>query len=189
MIALEENRVYRFPTVEDALAMTLVYATALGISRREARRLAGLPVRPRLFDLWSLRRGVAAATFLAALGLLNWFAVLPRLTEGAPPAASAPVAAAVPEAALPQPWEIQVDVYNGSGTARAATLLANTIAGLAYRIGNVGEAKRSDYLETRVYYPPGGRAIAERLARQLNVKTTPLPGGADPLRLVVVVGG
>ncbi len=42
--ALEENRIYRFPSVDEALAAILVYATALGVSEREARELAGMPV-------------------------------------------------------------------------------------------------------------------------------------------------
>src|SRR5437660_12887617 len=54
---LEEGRVYRFPRPDDALAATVLYASALGIENREARELAGLPVpqlpvqrdpRPRL---------------------------------------------------------------------------------------------------------------------------------------------
>src|SRR5207244_5950757 len=41
---LEEGRVYRFPKPDDALAATVLYASALGIDNREARELAGLPV-------------------------------------------------------------------------------------------------------------------------------------------------
>src|SRR6266545_8111461 len=41
---LEEGRVYRFPTPDDALVATLLYGSALGIDNREARELAGLPV-------------------------------------------------------------------------------------------------------------------------------------------------
>ena len=50
-------------------------------------------------------------------------------------------------------------------------------------------ADRKNYSETRVYYPPGAEAIAERLAGELGVGTTALPGGGDPNRLVVIVGG
>jgi hypothetical protein len=66
--------------------------------------------------------------------------------------------------------------------------MANELAGLAYRIGTVKNADRRTYDETRVYYPPGGEAIAERLADELGVGTRALPGGDDPLRLVVIVG-
>jgi hypothetical protein len=62
------------------------------------------------------------------------------------------------------------------------------VAGLAYRIGTVEDAKRSDYRETRVYYPPGAAPIARRLGRELGVKTVALPGGGDERRLVVIVG-
>ena len=46
---LEEGRLYRFPSADSASLALLLYATGLGISRREARRLAGLPIvsRPR----------------------------------------------------------------------------------------------------------------------------------------------
>src|ERR671924_2103313 len=43
---LEEGRLYRFPSSDSAMLALLLYSTALGISRREARRLAGLPVLP-----------------------------------------------------------------------------------------------------------------------------------------------
>ena len=66
--------------------------------------------------------------------------------------------------------------------------MANEVAGLAYRMGRVGNAKRQDYAKTLVYYPPGAAAIAERLAKELGVGTAALPGGDDPKRLVVIVG-
>src|SRR5712691_7885990 len=43
---LEEGRVYRFPSPDDALLAALLYGSALGIDNREARELAGLPVPP-----------------------------------------------------------------------------------------------------------------------------------------------
>jgi hypothetical protein len=191
--ALEENRIYRFESTQAAITAALVYATALGISKREARRLAGLPVRPRIVDALSLRRFVTAVGFCCALAALVWFVVLPRV-DGDDEVAAVPVAQPAITldeealAGLPQPWEIEVDVLNGSGTASAATRLADEIAGLAYRIGAVAKADSSAYPETRVYYPPGGEQIAQRLAAQLGVKTTALPGGGDPNRLVVIVG-
>jgi LytR cell envelope-related transcriptional attenuator/Helix-turn-helix domain len=189
--SLEENCMYRFGSNADALAAALVYATALGIDRREARQIAGLPVSSRLVDPWSLRRTMAIFAFLAAMGMLFWFSVRPEFGGSARPAAGAP-AAQTPAAlspTLPQPWEIQVDVYNGVGRGNAAASMANRVAGLAYRIGKVGDAKRSDYTKTLVYYPPGAEAIAARLAKQLGVGTAALPGGGDPKRLVVIVGG
>src|SRR3982751_2858324 len=40
---LEEGRVYRFPSADDALLAGLLCGTALGIDNREARELAGMP--------------------------------------------------------------------------------------------------------------------------------------------------
>jgi hypothetical protein len=184
--ALEEGRIYRFRSVQAAMSAALVYATSLGIDEREARRLAGLPVGRRLVEAWSLRRWMAAIAFTAAALTLAWFGVRPELSVRAEPAPQAVVAVA--EGELPQPWEIEVHVFNGTRRANAATGIANEIAGLAYRIGNVGNATRSDYRETRVYYPPGGEAIAARLATELGVGTAALPGGKNPRRLIVIVG-
>jgi LytR cell envelope-related transcriptional attenuator len=190
--SLEENCMYRFGSNADALAAALVYATALGISEREARQIAGLPVTSRFVDPWSVRRTMAIFAFLAALGMLAWFGFRPELggnqqASATPAAASqAPVA---PAQALPEPWEIQVDVYNGTGAGNAAASMANRVAGLAYQIGNVGNAKREDYTKTLVYYAPGGKEIAARLAGELGVGTAALPGGNNPNRLVVIVGG
>ena len=190
--SLEENCMYRFGSNADALAAALVYATALGISEREARQIAGLPVTSRLVDPWSLRRTMAIFAFLAALGMLAWFGFRPEL-RGDQQASATPAAASqtpvAPAQALPEPWEIQVDVYNGTGAGNAAASMANRVAGLAYQIGNVGNAKREDYTKTLVYYAPGGRGIAARLAKELGVGTAALPGGSNPNRLVVIVGG
>ena len=191
--ALEENRIYRFESPQAAMTAALVYATALGVSKREARQLAGLPVRPRVVEALSLRRLVAAVGFGCALAALAWFVVVPRLDESRPvtTAQTTPPTTIDEEAvaSLPQPWEIQVDVLNGTGVGSAATRMANEIAGLAYRIGSVAKADNESYQETRVYYPPGAEAIAERLAAELGVKVAALPSGDDPRRLVVIVGG
>jgi hypothetical protein len=189
--SLEENCMYRFGSNADALAAALVYATALGISEREARQIAGLPVASRLVDPWSLRRSMAICAFLAARGTLVWFGFRPELgsessAAAAPPASQTP---ADPATTLPEPWEIQVDVYNGTGTGNAAASMANRVAGLAYQIGKVGNAKGDNYRKTLVYYPPGGQEIAARLARELGVGTAALPGGDNPNRLVLIVGG
>jgi transcriptional regulator with XRE-family HTH domain len=190
VVALEENRVWKFASIADALATAIVYATSLGVSEREARQLAGLPVGRRLVQAWSLRRWLAVVTFAAALGALVWFVagdLRSKPETVVVPAAPTPTTPQAPP--LPDAWEIQVDVYNGTRDDGAATVLANEIAGFAYRIGTVGNADRRDYTETRVYFPPGGRPIGKRLARELGVKASALPGGDDPRRLVVVVGG
>jgi LytR cell envelope-related transcriptional attenuator len=187
--SLEENCMYRFGSNADALAAALVYATALGISEREARQIAGLPVASRLVDPWSMRRTMAAIAFLAALSTLVWFSIRPEFRQDGASAATPAAHSQSAAPTLPEPWEIQVDVYNGTGAGNAAAGMANQIAGLAYRIGRVGDARRDDYTKTLVYYPPGGEAIAARLATQLGVGTAALPGGDDPKRLVVIVGG
>ena len=184
--SLEDNCVYRFGSNADALAAALVYAASLRISEREARQLAGLPVPSRI-DPWSLRRTAAALAFLLACGALVWFVARPELFPATPAAAaSAPAPAA--SAPLPPRWEIRVDVYNGTNTGNAAAGMANQIAGLAYRMGTVGDAKQKNYERTLVYYPPGGEEIAKRLAGELGVGTAALPGGDNPRRLVVIVG-
>jgi transcriptional regulator with XRE-family HTH domain len=184
--SLEESRTYVFPSTAEAIATAVVYASSLGITAREARELAGLPATS-LVEKWSLRRWLYVFGFVATLATLMIFVLRPQFFPPAPaqPASSPKPVAAAP---LPEPWEIQVDVYNGSGAGNAAASLANQIAGLAYRIGAVRDAKRADYAETRVYYPPGAEAIAERLADELGVKTAALPGGDDDRRLVVIVG-
>jgi hypothetical protein len=185
--SLEEARTYVFPSAADALAAAVVYASALGITEREARELAGLPVES-VAERWSLRRWGLVLGFVVALAALLIFVLRPQFFPPEP--AVAPANAAKHAAApLLNRWEIQVDVYNGTRRGNAAAGLANDIAGLAYRIGDVRNADRRNYSETRVYYPPGAEAIAARLAGELGVGTTALPGGGDPKRLVVIVGG
>src|SRR5919202_3286008 len=182
--ALEENRIYRFPSVGDAVAAALVSAGSLKISEREARKLAGQDVaaerKPRL------SRQLVVFALAVCLALAGWFGVRPLAFDDE--AANARPTGAPAHVQLPQPWEIEVDVYNGTTIPNAGVRLANRIAGLAYRIGNLGNATRRDYEETRVYFARGGEAIAERLAHQLGVETTALPGGRKPNRLVVIVG-
>jgi transcriptional regulator with XRE-family HTH domain len=183
---LEESRTYVFPSTADAIAAAVVYASSLGITEREARELAGLPVVSAM-ERWSLRRWAIVLGFVVALAALMIFVLRPQFLPAettAPPAAAAQPAAAP----LPERWEIQVDVYNGTVRGNAAAGIANEIAGFAYRIGDVGNAKQRNYVATRVYYPPGAEGIAERLAGEIGVGTTALPGGDDPNRLVVIVG-
>jgi LytR cell envelope-related transcriptional attenuator len=185
--SLEDNCIYRFGSNANALAAALVYAASLGISEREARHLAGLPVPSRL-DPWSLRRTIAAVGFIFAFGALLWFVARPGLfpTPSVAPEAKAAVSPAA--GPLPPRWDITVDVYNGTSVGNAGAGLANQIAGLGYRIGALRGAKQKNYKRTLVYYPPGAEEIAKRLARELGVGTAALPGGHDPHRLIVIVG-
>jgi hypothetical protein len=179
---LEEGRLYRFPSSENAVVALLLYTTALGIDRREARQLAGLPVlpRPTLPDRKSKAAfGVAVAVVAAAMATAL---LIPGFVRGsAPPPAQQAVA-------LTPAWKISVDVFNGSGDMTYTRRVASRIGSLAYRIERVTRADRFDYPETSVYFHPGGQLIAERLADQLQVPAKPLPGAGDPNRLVVVVG-
>lgn len=180
---LEEGRLYRFESSEAAVTALLLYSTALGISRREARQLAGLPVlpRPTLRDAKSktafgVGLSVVVATVAAAL-------LLPGLVRG-----SSPEPTSASQAGLPATWKISVDVLNGSGDMNYTRRVADRIGSKAYRIERVSRADRFDYPETAVYFHTGGERIAERLADELKVPAKPLPGRGNPKRLVVVVG-
>lgn len=185
--SLEDNCIYRFGSNADALAAALVYAASLGINEREARRLAGLPVPSRL-DPWSPRRTLAALAFLLTSTALAWFIAWPQFFPETPSAAAASAPSQPAAVLLPARWQIQVDIFNGTTRGNAAAGLANQIAGLAYKMGDVANAKQRNYQRTLVYYPPGGEGIAKRLAAELGVGTRALPGGDNPLRLMVIVG-
>jgi hypothetical protein len=188
--SLEENCLYRFGSNADAVSAALVYAASLRITEREARRLAGLPEPSRL-DPWSPRRMLAALAFLLTCTTLAWFVAWPQIFPEADDAVAASSHAAhtsAPAAPLPARWQIQVDVLNGTTRGNAAAGLANQIAGLAYKMGRVDNAKERNYQKTLVYYPPGAEAIAQRLGDDLGIETVALPGGDNPLRLLVIVG-
>jgi LytR cell envelope-related transcriptional attenuator len=187
--SLEENCLYRFGSNADAVSAALVYAASLRITEREARRLAGLPEPSRL-DPWSPRRMLVALAFLLTCTALAWFVVWPQVFPEADDAvaASSPAHTSTPAVPLPARWQIQVDVLNGTSRGNAAAGLANEIAGLAYKMGRVDNAKERNYQKTLVYYPPGAEAIAQRLGDDLGIETVALPGGDNPLRLLVIVG-
>src|SRR4051794_34322648 len=106
---LEEGRVYRFATPDDALIAALLYATGLGIDSAEARRLAELPPVPSRLQRNPAARYVAAAAALVAVGVVLAVVLIPngggRARTGAPPSGST----------LPPPWRIRVTVLNGGG--------------------------------------------------------------------------
>lgn len=180
---LEEGRVYRFRSTDEALLALLLYSTALEIDHQEARELAGLPVQPRLLRANPRARlAVLGGIAVALVALVAGFA-LPRDSTEAAAAARAQA-----EAALPAPWRIDVDVLNGAGDINWTRAVATRVGAMAYRIRRVRRADRFDYPRTIVFYERGGQANAVRLARQLGVSTRPLPGGNNPNRLVVVVG-
>jgi transcriptional regulator with XRE-family HTH domain len=182
---LEEGRVYRFPSTDHAIEATLMLAAALEIGPREARELAGLPVPPRPLDVNPAARLVGVAALSAAVMAFVAFVLVPAVSDKP----AAPVDPVVAQAAsLPKPWKIQVEVLNGAGDINWTRQVGSRVQSLAYTVKKVGRADRFDYPQSTVYYSPGGRLIAIRLARQLGFVTRPLPGGLNPNRLVVIVG-
>jgi hypothetical protein len=182
---LEEGRVYRFPSTDHAIEATLMLAAALEIGHREARELAGLPVPPRPLDVNPAARLVGVAALSAAVMAFLAFVIVPAFGGEK----AAPVDPVVAQAAtLPKPWKVQVEVLNGAGDINWTRQVGSRIQSLAYTVKKVGRADRFDYPQSAVYYSPGGRLIAVRLARQLGFVTRPLPGGTNPNRLVVIVG-
>jgi transcriptional regulator with XRE-family HTH domain len=178
---LEDGRVYRFPSADDALLAAILYGSALGIDNAEARELAGLPVpaapakRNRLPRLIVLGATVLAVTIVASILVVSH-------TGGKAHGASA--AADV----LPPPWRVDVSVLNGSGDYNYTRQVASHVQAAGYQIDHVGRADRFDYLQTAVYFPPHCEALALRLAKQMGVAAKPLPGGAGACKLFVIVG-
>jgi transcriptional regulator with XRE-family HTH domain len=175
---IEDGRLYRFGPSEKATLALLLYATALDISRREARRLAGLPL---LESTRSNRLAVLAGVVATTLAVAVVF-TLPQLL----PSGNGNDAAATRN--LPAPWKISVVVLNGGGDINYTRRVADRIGSMAYQIKRVARANRFDYPETAVYFPPRGEAIGQRLAKQLGVAARPLPAGKNPRRLVVIAG-
>jgi len=83
---------------------------------------------------------------------------------------------------------VKVDVFAGAHNLTRTRSVASKIGGLGYAIERVRTAPQQNYRSTLVYYEPGGKALAARLAKQLGTTTAPLPGGSNARRLVVIVG-
>src|SRR5919201_6287887 len=79
---LEEGRVYRFPSPDDALLAALLYGTALGIDNREARKLAGLSAPAAPAERNPLPRLIAAGAILVGLAVFAAFLLIPRAGSG-----------------------------------------------------------------------------------------------------------
>ncbi len=177
---LEEGRVYRFPRPDDALAATVLYASALGIDNREARELAGLPVPPLPVERNPLPRLVVIGAVVIALAAFATLLVVPR--PGGNHATGGN------DAILPAPWRIAVTVLNGSGDINYTRQVASRVGAFGYTIKKVGRASSFAYPQTAVYFPPRCEGVALRLAKQLGVATKPLPGGSGACQLFVIVG-
>jgi hypothetical protein len=178
---LEEGRLYRFPSPDRAVTVALLVASALEVEHREALKLAGLPTPPLARN--PRRRVAVLAGFLAVLAAAALVTVVAE--RGSKPR---PTAAAAAGSTMPAPWSVKVVVLNGSGDIVYTRSVASRVQALSYRVVHVGRASTFNYLQTAVYYPPGGETVCTHLARQLSVPVQPLPGGDDPRRCVVIVG-
>jgi LytR cell envelope-related transcriptional attenuator len=177
---LEEGRVYRFPSPDDALLAALLYGTALGIDNREARELAGLPVPAAPVEQNPWPRLLVLGVILVALTVVAAVVLIPHGGGHGKNAASSPV--------LPPPWRVDVNVLNGSGDINYTRQIASHVQALGYTIKHVGRADSFAYPQTAVYFPPKCESLALRLARQLGVASKPLPGGSGPCKLWVIAG-
>jgi len=177
---LEEGRVYRFPRPDDALIATALYATALGLDNREARELAGLPVPPQPIERSPLPRLLVVGGVVIALAVFAALLLISR--SGSEPTQGGP------NAILPPPWRIPVNVLNGSGDINYTRQVASRIGAFGYSIKKVARADNFTYPQTAVYFPPKCEGVALRLAKQLGVATKPLPGGTGSCQLFVIVG-
>jgi transcriptional regulator with XRE-family HTH domain len=177
---LEEGRVYRFPRPDDALIATALYATALGLDNREARELAGLPVRHQPIERSPLPRLLVVGGVLVALALFATLLLIPRSGAKETQGGSGAI--------LPPPWRIPVNVLNGSGDINYTRQVASHVGAFGYTIKKVGRASTFSYPQTAVYFPPRCEGVAVRLAKQLGVTTKPLPGGTGACQLFIIVG-
>ena len=178
---LEEGRIYRFPSQNQAILAAILYASAVGIDRYEARRLAGLPV-VGISRVNARARLIVVGAVAALLSALTVMMLVPniRLTQTR-------TVEAIPNANLLPPWKLQVRVENGNGDISWTRRLASRIGAMGYTISKVGRADRFDYPSSTVYYGPGGSGVGTRLARQLCVTQQQAPG-LKKNELLVIVG-
>jgi transcriptional regulator with XRE-family HTH domain len=179
---LEEGRLFRFPSQSAGMLAAVVYATALGVDRAEARRLAGLPVHRNPFRVNPVARLLVTAAVAALVSALLVAVLMPGSRE------HVRTVVAPAEKNLPAPWKISITVLNGAGDINYTRQVASQIGSMGYLIAKVARADRFDYPRTAVYFEPGSDKIAIRLARQLGVGTQTLPPGDHPRQLVVIVG-
>jgi transcriptional regulator with XRE-family HTH domain len=178
---LEEGRVYRFPSPDDALLAALLYGTALGIENREARELAGLPVPTARVERNPLPRLIVLGAILIALTVAGAVILVSQTGNGTKAGTNS-------SAILPPPWRVDVSVLNGSGDINYTRQVASRVQAFGYQIKHVGRADSFNYGQTAVYFPPGCEGLASRLGHQIGVATKPLPGGTGACHLFVIVG-
>ncbi len=81
--------------------------------------------------------------------------------------------------------ETTVLVLNGNGVAGAAHDAAAQVQSRGYSIGEIGNAKRTDYTRSVVMYRPGFRGEAIRLSRDLRIR---IVGPLDGMRVQDLMG-
>jgi transcriptional regulator with XRE-family HTH domain len=177
---LEEGRIYRFPSQNQAILAAILYASAVGIDRYEARRLAGLPV-VGISRVNAKARLIVVGAVAALLSALTVMMLVPniRLTRTR-------TVEAIPNANLLPPWKLKVTVENGNGDISWTRNVASHIGAMGYTISKVGRADRFNYPSSTVYYGPGASGVGTRLARQLCVPSQQAPGLLKDELLVVV---
>jgi transcriptional regulator with XRE-family HTH domain len=177
---LEEGRIYRFPSQNQAILAAVLYASTVGIDRYEARRLAGLPV-VGISRVNAKARLIVVGAVAALLSALAVMMLVPniRLTRTR-------TVEAIPNANLLPPWKLKVTVENGNGDISWTRQLASRVGAMGYTIAKVGRADRFDYPTSTVYYGPGASGVGMRLARQLSVDAQQAPGLLKNELLVVV---
>lgn len=178
---LEDGRLYRFASQNQALLSGIVYATAVGIDRFEARRLAGLPVTGTV-RVNAKARLIVVGALAALVSALVVMIVTPNLQL-----TRTRVVEAIPNANLLPPWKLHVTVENGNGDISWTRTVASRIGAMGYTIAKVGRADRFDYPASTVYYGAAGKDVALRLARQLGVDAQNAPG-LEARQLLVIVG-
>lgn len=179
---LEEGRLYRFPSQNAAILAGVVYATALGVDRFEARRLAGLPLTGGGFRVNARARLVVVGALAALLSALGVMIMAPNLHL-----TRTRTIEALPNASLVPPWKLKVTVENGAGDINWTRTLASRVGAMGYAIAHVGPADRFNYKRSTVFYGAGGRGVGLRLARQLAVATEEAPG-LKANQLLVIAG-
>ena len=173
---LEEGRIYRFPSQSAAIMAAVVYATAIGVDRAEARRLAGLPVGRTI--------GVNAKARLAAVGLvaalLSALAVMVARPEPAADAHAHPHGRGDPErepaGAVEAPDQRRERqrrhragrVRSQAGSARWATRSRTSAAPTGSRTRR-----------PTVFYGPGGQAIGAAPRAPARRRAEEAPGPED----------
>jgi hypothetical protein len=179
---LEEGRLYRFASQNAAILVAVVYATALGVDRFEARRMAGLPINGGGFRVNARARLIVVGALGALLSALVLMVMSPNLHL-----TRTRTIVALPNAGLLPPWKLKVTVENGGGDVNWARTVASRVGAMGYTIVHVGPADRFDYKRATVFYGAGGVGVGVRLARQLAVASEQAPG-LKANQLLVITG-